>query len=270
MRLLRKWSLIALFVVVSLARLLAAGETEWCTLRGRFLYDGSRPIEAPAREFRGEKFPDESLLVSEAGGIANIYVYLASKGVPIPPEAEANVEKEVVTHFKDHRFAPRCYFVWAGKQVLLSPPMDELSDSHVFSPSLLGGKVRISPRLLGGGEQYEMVLLDERSLSQPSRIYCNIHAPETGWVLVRDNPFAAISDQDGKFEIKFLPRDRELKFVVWHEKQGILKTANWPKGRMVLTLPRDSAEHNLGDVKLAPQLFEADESAKSQDEESSR
>jgi hypothetical protein len=248
-----------LLVVTGLSALPASEESEWGALRGRFIYDGARPSEIPFRKYRGEKFPDESLLVSEAGGVANIYVYLVSKGVPIPPEAEANVEKEVVTHFKDHRFAPRCYFVWAGKQVLLSPPMDELSDLHVFSPSLVGGKVRISPQLVGGGEQYEMVLLDERSLSQPSRITCNIHAPEAGWVLVRDNPFAAISDEDGKFEIKYLPRDRELKFVVWHEKQGILKSADWPKGRMVLTLPHEEDAHDLGEIKLAPQLFEAPE-----------
>jgi hypothetical protein len=102
-----------------------------------------------------------------------------------------------------------------------------------------------------------LVLLDERSLAQPSPITCNIHAPELGWVLVRDNPFVAISDQDGKFEIKYLPRERELKFIVWHERRGILKTAAWPAGRMVLTLSRGVAEHDLGDVKLAPHLFEA-------------
>lgn len=260
MRSLRNSIYSLLLVVTSLSALPASEETEWCTLRGRFLYDGSRPLEAPAREFLGERFPDESLLVSEAGGIANIYVYLVSKGVPIPSEAEANVEKEVVTHFKDHRFAPRCYFVWAGKQVLLSPPMDELSDSHVFAPNLVGGKPRISPLLHGGRDQYEMVLLDERSLSQPSRIYCNIHAPEAGWALVRDNPFAAISDEDGKFEIKHLPRDRELKFVVWHERQGLLNTTDWPKGRMTLTLPHDADVHELGEVKLAPQLFETPKS----------
>ena len=45
----------------------------------------------------------------------------------------------------------------------------------------------------------------------------------SGVVFVQDHPYMAVTDEDGKFEIKNLPAGKHT-FKVWHEKVGYLKS----------------------------------------------
>ena len=44
-------------------------------------------------------------------------------------------------------------------------------------------------------------------------------------LLVRPDPYFAVSDKDGNFEIKNLPAGTELEFQVWQEKSGYVEKA---------------------------------------------
>jgi hypothetical protein len=44
----------------------------------------------------------------------------------------------------------------------------------------------------------------------------------TGWWVVVDHPYAAVTDKDGNFSIKGLP-EGEHEFRVWQEKVGYLE-----------------------------------------------
>ncbi len=52
------------------------------------------------------------------------------------------------------------------------------------------------------------------------KVQCDIHRGlMSAWLIVSDNPYAVISDADGKFKIKDLP-EGEYEVEVWHELLG--------------------------------------------------
>jgi hypothetical protein len=65
-------------------------------------------------------------------------------------------------------------------------------------------------------------------------------------MIVRNNPYYAVSKPDGSFEIANLPAGVELEFRVWQEASKFLQevqvngqSARWNKGRFKLTLQPD-------------------------------
>ena len=58
--------------------------------------------------------------------------------------------------------------------------------------------------------------------SRPVKVSCDIHTYMTGWWVVVDHPYAAITDADGKFHIDNLPVGKH-DFIIWHEKAGYVE-----------------------------------------------
>ena len=48
---------------------------------------------------------------------------------------------------------------------------------------------------------------------------CDVHPWMTGWVLVTDNPYHAVTGDDGSFNIKDVPPGK-YTVEAWHEKYG--------------------------------------------------
>jgi hypothetical protein len=63
-----------------------------------------------------------------------------------------------------------------------------------------------------------------RSLTKPEivPVRCDVHPWMLAYVAVTENPFAAVTADDGGFEIKQLPPG-EYKLVAWHELYGRLE-----------------------------------------------
>jgi len=57
--------------------------------------------------------------------------------------------------------------------------------------------------------------------SSPILFKCTIHPWMAGYVRVFDHPYYAMTDEDGKFEMKNAPVGK-FRMVVWQEKQGFL------------------------------------------------
>jgi hypothetical protein len=55
----------------------------------------------------------------------------------------------------------------------------------------------------------------------PADVECNIHQEMKGLLLVRDDPYAAISNPAGEFQLQNLPAGT-WKFQFWHKKVGYL------------------------------------------------
>ena len=81
-------------------------------------------------------------------------------------------------------------------------------------------------------------------------------------MLVRDNPYFAVTDKSGKFEIKNVPAGVELEFRVW--KEGINDVVDvtlngsptkWKKGKFKLTLDNDAEEEM--NVEIDASLFKS-------------
>ena len=81
-----------------------------------------------------------------------------------------------------------------------------------------------------------------------------------GWVLVRPDPFFAVSNDDGTFKIEGLPVDQDLEFQVWHERAGFVttvklddKATKWDKGRFKKKLKK--GVNDLGTIPISAKNF---------------
>ena len=63
-------------------------------------------------------------------------------------------------------------------------------------------------------------LANLRAESRPFKVNCDVHPWMTAWWLVIDHPYAAITDEQGRFSINKLPAG-EHEFRVWHEGRYI-------------------------------------------------
>ncbi len=72
----------------------------------------------------------------------------------------------------------------------------------------------------------------------------------TGLLLVRDNPFVAISQPDGSFSMPNLPPG-EWEFRAWHERKGYVQ--HWPKGLFKHSIK--PGDNSLGTIKLKAEFF---------------
>jgi hypothetical protein len=115
----------------------------------------------------------------------------------------------------------------------------------------------INPILPAGGDPIMHKFTAEEGL--PIKIGCNIHPWMGGYLVVRKDPYAAVSDATGKFTIKELPAGKELEFALWQEDSGYLKNAASKaakadaRGRFKIKLK--PGENDLGDIKVSRSIF---------------
>ncbi len=113
---------------------------------------------------------------------------------------------QIVT--SDKEFRPRVVVVTVGSTV--SFPNSDPFDHNVFSLSQEG------PFDLG---LYGRGIAKSTQLKRPGiiRVYCNVHAQMSAWVVVRDSPFYAQPGGDGAFSIGPVPPG-EYTLRAWHER----------------------------------------------------
>lgn len=83
--------------------------------------------------------------------------------------------------------------------------------------------------------------------NQPFKVSCSIHNWMDAWMLVRPNPFFAVSDAKGNFEIPHIPAGVKLEFRVSHEGRFL----DEKDGRVVLTLNDKPLAIKSGRIKLS-------------------
>jgi hypothetical protein len=80
----------------------------------------------------------------------------------------------------------------------------------------------------------------------PIKISCGAHPWMVGYTWIFDHPYYAVTDADGKFEIRLAPAGSR-KLVVWQESAGYVPD---PKGRSVEIKPDGVAD--LGEITVKP------------------
>ncbi len=241
-------------------RFVRAAETgKWGELVGRFVYDGEAPERKKLKVDKDleccGKFDirDESLMVADDGALANVFLYVRTRGVDVCPELEETVEPRVLLDNRDCIFMPHCMTIWCDKQEYYIVNSDPVAQNVAFKP--LGdvpANIVLPPP---PDEASKATWKFRRKQNIPVPIDCNYHPWERAYVLPRDNPYAAVSGEDGTFHIARLPCG-ELEFQVWHEKVGYLDLdrPDWPKGRFKRTI--EPRVNDLGTIKLPPSIFE--------------
>jgi hypothetical protein len=234
------------------AYLKGAESNDWANLTGRLIYDGKAPerkklvVDKDVDCCGKFDIRDESLMVGPDGGLANVFIYVRSRGVRVCPELADTVPKRVTLDNRDCIFKPHCMTIWVDKQEFYIVNSDPVAQNVAFSP--LGDVPANIVLPVGGDATWRF----RRKQNVPVPIACNYHPWESAYILPREDPYMTVTAADGSFRIPKLPVG-ELEFQAWQERTGYLDTPQWPKGRFTLTI--QPGTNDLGTIKLSPSLF---------------
>lgn len=158
--------------------------------------------------------PDQSLVVGEGNGIANVFVYLrrAPKGFKDEVPSEP-----VVLDQKGCVFIPHVALIRAGQKVVVKSSDPIQHNVHTFPNRNQGTNLLIKP-----SDQVGVELNYDRPETEPLQVKCDIHAWMASYHLVLDHPFMAVTDENGRFQVDGLPAG-DYEFRVWHETGGLLE-----------------------------------------------
>ena len=193
------------------------------SLVGTILIDGTAPKLAPLVGKSASKvdssvcaaaeaIPDESLVVGDNGGLANVFVYLTKKpkGMEFEvPETQPFLDQQACI------FTPHTLVFWAGVEFELKNS-DKVAHNIDAKPASNGGFNENMPP----GASVTKSFRNTEAL--PFQSTCAIHPWMRFWTLIVDHPFVAVTDANGNFEIPNLPAGKH-KFRVFQERAGQLE-----------------------------------------------
>lgn len=193
------------------------------SLKGRIIFGGSftplPPLYAKGAASKDnevcgmEAAPNQAVVVKE-GGLANVFIWLdkVPKGTEIPPSpSEAVVFDQKYCVFKPHAQIMR---IGQKVNVLNSDPV--LHNTHT--------KPERNNEFNQSVDQKGAELIYSRAEKKPLAVVCDVHPWMVAYHLPLDHPFAAVSGEDGTFEIPQLPSGK-LELKLWHEAGKELEKA---------------------------------------------
>lgn len=181
------------------------------TIRGTIRTAGRAPARVPLTVDHDmgvcgqREILSESLLVSQNGSVRNAVVWLENT-----TEGKVWPEGEVVLDQKQCVYRPHVLVVGTDQPIRFTNADAVIHNVNTFpreNPAL-------NFSLLPKGEGRPV----SKSLKFPDeiKVTCDSHKWMSAWIVVRDNPYFAITREDGSFEIEQIPAGT-YKMVVWHE-----------------------------------------------------
>lgn len=190
---------------------------------------------------------DESVVVGPDGGLANVFVSVeARRGEPQPPAVPPAPEGPATLTNRGCAFSPRALVVRLGQPLVLAnndPTMHNVDVDFVRNRPV---NVVVEP---DGRREFSLT----RPESRPIAVRCNVHPYMRAWVVVRDDPYAAVTDNWGAFELPALPPG-EWRLRFWHEGRPLVGLAvgegvTDKRGEVVLAVPAGGLD--LGELSVA-------------------
>jgi hypothetical protein len=192
----------------------------WGTVTGRVTWDGKELPNLPPLTVNADvahctskgPIPDEKWVVNKDNkGVKNVFVWLVDANdpkarLPVHPDLKEVKAKEVVMDQPCCKFEPRALALREG-QVLIAKNSSPVNHNFNYT---------IDNRTIAAGHQLEIELA---AVPKPIQVGCNIHGWMRAWVGVFSHPYFAVTDADGKFEIKDAPAGK-FNLVMWHEEAG--------------------------------------------------
>jgi plastocyanin len=233
----RSNTIITTLVVAALAQVASAQGT----LKGRLVFDGKAPTPAAINVDKDVAFcgafglKSEKLVVNpKNGGVKNVvvYLYVSARGKKPPVSAAAKKRPaEVRIDNQKCRFEPRIVAITVDQALTIGNKDSIAHNSKIDVIS--AANISINPIIPAGKDYKHKFNVEERL---PIPISCSIHPWMNGYILIKDNPYFAVTDEDGNFEIKDLPTG-EWTFRFWQENVGYVqkvkfegKATTWKRG----------------------------------------
>lgn len=205
----------------------AFGDTpgDWGHLKGRFIASGEIPVRkeiVPDKDKNACELPmySRDLMVGSDRGLKNIVVFLTKPSTPlaIHPFYDSKISQPVLLDNQRCRFEPHITLM-TTKQLLRVKNSDEVG--HNANITSFNDPNSHNVGIPAGAHvDVQLPLIETR----PITVSCTAHAWMKGYIMVRDEPYMAITSKSGEFEIKYLPAG-EWQIQFWHENAGYVKTA---------------------------------------------
>lgn len=176
-------------------------------------YDGDIPSAKILKVDKDEqtcghenKQSEELIINGESKGIKNVVVSLVD--IAAGKKAEANAS--AVLDQKECVFIPHVLAVSAGTSVDLLNSDNIMHNLHSWSIKNPGFNEGVS----GGGK-----LTKKFDIPEVVKITCDVHKWMSSFIVVKANPYFAVTDESGRFKIENVPAG-SYKIEAWQEKLG--------------------------------------------------
>lgn len=182
--------------------------TDGGTLAGVVRFSGAPPVQPPLhvnknRDVCGETKPSEALLVGRDGGVASAVVMIEGVTKGKKPSREVIVDNHTCL------FVAHVTAVTPGEHVKVKNSDPILHSTHFVAHP--GG---FNLALPNKGQEIDV----SKRLRKPAVLHlvCDAHPHMSGWVIVHDSPYVAVTDERGAFKIAGVPPG-SYKVTMWHE-----------------------------------------------------
>jgi hypothetical protein len=153
--------------------------------------------------------PDESLVLGEGGSLANAIVYFVGVESGKDP---AGMPAAVLAN-QACRYVPHVQAMMVGQELTIANSDPILHNTHTYDEA---EKTVFNLALPIKDQKIK------KTMKKPGLVHAKCDAGHTwmsGYIWVNDNPYYAVTDAKGMFEIKDIPAG-DYTVVVWHEKLG--------------------------------------------------
>ncbi len=227
----------------------------WGTLKGRVVFEGDAPaLKVIKEKGKADKDPNvcaatadiksERLIVDGGSkGVKNVIVYIP-KPTAVNPEAKSNKSSAaVVFDQKNCVFEPHVLAAMTGVKIEIKS-----SDAASHNIHSLLRNNGFNDAIAPNGASSKTPAAAER---QPGLVTCDIHPWMAAYWLILDNPYFAVTDDKGNFEIKNAPAGTQ-KVAVWQEATGFLGGAS---GQDVTIAPNGETaqEYKIQTAQIKPE-----------------
>ncbi len=256
------WGVVACLTPMAILSAANAQEPGWGHLRGKIVVAGEMPVPADLkidtadRNYciaTGQTFKNRSVIVGKEGGLRDAYVMMYfgrgdDKRPAVHPSYDDSVKKSVALNNEKCQFEPRAVFLRTGQPLEFQNSDSIGHNCHIVT---MGNEENCS---LGAGQTMELKL--DESDRVPGIVKCDVHPWMEALLLVRDEPYVAITDKDGNFRIENIPAG-EWTFQFWHQRPGFLKSLTRDgqsivgrRGEITVTITADETTE-LGEMRIA-------------------
>lgn len=190
----------------------------WTTVKGQVVFGGDTIPKAEESKVTADqahclaKGPllDKVWNVNPSNkGLAGVVVFILperDEKLPVHPDLQAT-PKPFTLDQPYCEFTPRVFAVQAGQTVNAKNP-----DPVLHNVVIKGLKNDLNVQIPSGSDKPIKLVAEANAIT----VACGSHPWMKGFAWCFDHPYFAVTDKDGKFEIKNVPAGNR-KIVIWHE-----------------------------------------------------
>jgi plastocyanin len=208
----RQWKMVVALPVLALFAV-AGGSSEVLaqsagSIVGEVKYAGTPPAPKVVKVNKdnqacGNEKKSEEWVVGANSGVKNAVASVVGAKGPAPKPA-----KKPELDQKGCQFSPHVRLVPTGAELDILNPDGVLHNIHTFSTA--------NPSINKAQPKFKKVMTEKFDKAEIIKVQCDAHSWMSGWIVVQDHPYYAVSGDDGSFKIDNVPAGKHT-VQLWHE-----------------------------------------------------